>query len=312
MFSNNVFEYVIAQEEEAKRLDSFLSLKKELCLARSQVQRHIEDGFVKVNKVDAKSSYKLKTDDRVVIEIPPPKILEVAAEKIPLDIVFEDKDLIVINKPRGLVVHPAVGNYSGTLVNALLAHCRDLSGIGGVLRPGIVHRLDKDTSGLIVVAKSDLAHQALAKQFKSKEIFKQYLALVHGKPRPAEGIIESNVGRHPKHRKKMAIMGVGGREAITHYKVIEGYFFKEENYSLVELILKTGRTHQIRIHMNSIGHSIVGDPTYGHRREVFRLTGQLLHSAKLAFTHPRTEKYMEFSADIPEDMERILKILRKK
>ena len=307
-----MFEYVIAQEEEAKRLDSFLSLKKELGLTRSQVQRFIEDGFIKVNKVVAKSSHKLKTDDRVVIEIPPPKKLEVDAENIPLDIVFEDKDLIVINKPRGLVVHPAVGNYSGTLVNALLAHCQDLSGIGGVLRPGIVHRLDKDTSGLIVVAKSDLAHQALANQFKAKEIFKQYLALVHGKLKQAEGIIEANVGRHPRHRKRMAVMGVGGREATTQYKVINSFSFKEEDYSLVELILKTGRTHQIRIHMNSIGHSIVGDPAYGHRREVFRLTGQLLHSAKLGLTHPRTKKYMEFSADIPGDMERILKILQKK
>lgn len=307
-----MFEYVIAQEEEAKRLDSFLSLKKELGLTRSQVQRFIEDGFIKVNKVVAKSSHKLKTDDRVVIEIPPPKKLEVDAENIPLDIVFEDKDLIVINKPRSLVVHPAVGNYSGTLVNALLAHCQDLSGIGGVLRPGIVHRLDKDTSGLIVVAKSDLAHQALANQFKAKEIFKQYLALVHGKLKQAEGIIEANVGRHPRHRKRMAVMGVGGREAITQYKVINSFSFKEEDYSLVELILKTGRTHQIRIHMNSIGHSIVGDPAYGHRREVFRLTGQLLHSAKLGLTHPRTKKYMEFSADIPGDMERILKILQKK
>ncbi|OGB87860.1 RNA pseudouridine synthase [candidate division WOR-1 bacterium RIFCSPHIGHO2_02_FULL_45_12] len=312
MFSNKVFEYVIAQEEEAKRLDSFLSLKKELGLTRSQVQRFIEDGFIKVNKVVAKSSHKLKTDDRVVIEIPPPKKLEVDAENIPLDIVFEDKDLIVINKPRSLVVHPAVGNYSGTLVNALLAHCHNLSGIGGVLRPGIVHRLDKDTSGLIVVAKSDLAHQALANQFKAKEIFKQYLALVHGKLKQAEGIIEANVGRHPRHRKRMAVMGVGGREAITQYKVINSFSFKEEDYSLVELILKTGRTHQIRIHMNSIGHSIVGDPAYGHRREVFRLTGQLLHSAKLGLTHPRTKKYMEFSADIPGDMERILKILQKK
>ena len=307
-----MFEYVIAQEEEAKRLDSFLSLKKELGLTRSQVQRFIEDGFIKVNKVVAKSSHKLKTDDRVVIEIPPPKKLEVDAENIPLDIVFEDKDLIVINKPRSLVVHPAVGNYSGTLVNALLAHCHNLSGIGGVLRPGIVHRLDKDTSGLIVVAKSDLAHQALANQFKAKEIFKQYLALVHGKLQQAEGIIEANVGRHPRHRKRMAVMGVGGREAITQYKVINSFSFKEEDYSLVELILKTGRTHQIRIHMNSIGHSIVGDPAYGHRREVFRLTGQLLHSAKLGLTHPRTKKYMEFSADIPGDMERILKILQKK
>ena len=307
-----MFEYVIAREEEAKRLDSFLSLKKELGLTRSQVQRFIEDGFIKVNKVVAKSSHKLKTDDRVVIEIPPPKKLEVDAENIPLDIVFEDKDLIVINKPRSLVVHPAVGNYSGTLVNALLAHCHNLSGIGGVLRPGIVHRLDKDTSGLIVVAKSDLAHQALANQFKAKEIFKQYLALVHGKLKQAEGIIEANVGRHPRHRKRMAVMGVGGREAITQYKVINSFSFKEEDYSLVELILKTGRTHQIRIHMNSIGHSIVGDPAYGHRREVFRLTGQLLHSAKLGLTHPRTKKYMEFSADIPGDMERILKILQKK
>lgn len=310
------FEYIISAEEKAERLDHYLASKKEINLSRSQIHRLVEDGYVEVNKESPKPSYKIKTDDRIIITIPPPRKLEVNPENISLDIVFEDKDLIVVNKARGMVVHPAPGNYSGTLVNALLYHCKDLSGIGGILRPGIVHRLDKDTSGLLVVAKNDFAHQFLAKQFKAKQIFKQYVALVRGVIKQNGGVIEAKVGRHPKHRKKMAVIegtrdwgqGTKGREAITYYKVLERY----KKYMLVEVTLKTGRTHQIRVHMNYIGHSVVGDPTYGHRREEFKVSGQLLHATKLGFIHPRTGKYLEFEREMPKDMQEIVRELRMK
>lgn len=307
------FEYIISKEDPKERLDHYLALKKELELTRSQIQKLIKDGYVEVNKEIPKTHYRIKPDDRIVVSIPVPKELELKPENIPLDIVYEDKDLIVVNKPRGTVVHPAAGNNSGTLVNALLYHCKDLSGIGGVLRPGIVHRLDKNTSGLLVAAKNDFTHQGLAKQFKAKDVFKQYLALVHGEIKQEGGVIEAKVGRHPRHRKKMAVIGpfetkVKGREAITYYKVLERY----NNYSLVEITLKTGRTHQIRVHMTFIGHSVVGDPTYGHRREEFKVSGQLLHAAKLGFVHPRTGEYLEFSKKMPEDMEAVVRKLRGK
>jgi len=313
-FMSKEFEYIISEDETGERLDHYLAAKDEVRLSRSQVHRLIEDGFVKVNRKVPKSSYKLRVDDRVNLTIPPPKKLEVLPENIPLDIVYEDEDLVVVNKPRGMVVHPAAGNYSGTLVNALLYHCKDLSGIGGVLRPGVVHRLDKDTSGLLVIAKNDFTHQSLSRQFKAKQIFKQYVALVHGVMQQAEGTIESKIGRHPKHRKKMAVISsaetkVKGREALTHYKVVE----KFNNYTLVELILETGRTHQIRVHLTSIGHSIVGDPTYGHRREEFnKVNGQLLHAAKLGFIHPRTGEPVEFEREMPDDMRDVVKRLRGK
>ena len=307
------FEYIIAREEKGERLDHYLAGKKEIGRTRSQIHKLIEDGFVEVNKEVPKPSYKIKVDDRIQVSIPPPQKLEAKAENIPLHIVYEDNDLIVVDKPRGMVVHPAAGNYSGTLVNALLYHCKDLSGIGGVLRPGIVHRLDKDTSGLLVIAKNDLAHQALARQFKAKQIFKQYQALVHGVIQQEKGVIEAKIGRHPKHRKKMAIISasetkIKGREAVTHYKVLE----RLKNYTLVELDLKTGRTHQIRVHLTSFGHAVVGDPTYGHRREEFKVSGQLLHAAKLGFVHPRSGKYVEFHREMPEDMEEVVRKLRKK
>ncbi|MFH1576845.1 MAG: RluA family pseudouridine synthase [Candidatus Margulisiibacteriota bacterium] len=310
----NEFVYIISSEQKAERLDHFLAVQKEIALSRSQIHRLIDDGFVEVNKEIHKASYKLKPADRVVVRIPPPKKLEVEAENIPLDVVYEDEDLIVVNKPRGMVTHAAVGHYSGTLVNALLYHCKDLSGIGGDLRPGIVHRLDKDTSGLIVVAKSNLGHQSLAKQFMTRKVFKQYLALVHGVPKDEEGVIEAKIGRHPVQRKKMAVIGNGdqglggrAREAVTYYKVSE----KFKNYSLIEVTLGTGRTHQIRVHLTSLGHSIVGDPTYGHKKEEFKVNGQLLHAAKLGFFHPRTGEHLEFAKEMPKDMQEIVSRLRK-
>ncbi len=310
------FEYIITAEEKGERLDHYLAGKEEIGRTRSQIHRLIEEGFVEVNKEVPKPGYRIKADDRILVTLPPPVKAEVEPENIPLDIVHEDKDIIVVSKPRGMVVHPAAGNYSGTLVNALFYHCRDLSGIGGVLRPGIVHRLDKDTSGLMVIAKNDLAHQELARQFKAKKIFKQYLALVHGVIREEKGVIEAKVGRHPKHRKKMAVIrgagdevrGTRGREAVTHYKVLERF----DKYSLVELDLKTGRTHQIRVHLTSLGHSIVGDPTYGHRREEFPVSGQLLHAARLGFVHPGTGKYVEFERDMPQDMKSVISELQKR
>ncbi|MFC1571264.1 RluA family pseudouridine synthase [Candidatus Margulisiibacteriota bacterium] len=310
---NKIFEYIISADQKGERLDHFLASKDEIGFTRSQIKKLIESGFVEVNKETPKPHYKLKQDDRIIVTIPPPKKLEVSPEKIPLDVVFEDEDLIVVNKPRGMVVHPAAGNYSGTLVNALLYHCKDLSGIGGVLRPGIVHRLDKDTSGLIVAAKNDFAHLALAKQFKDKKVTKRYFALVHGVIKENQGKISGPIGRHPRHRKKMAVITgfashVKGREAITHFRVKERF----KNYTLVELTLETGRTHQIRVHLTSLDHAIVGDPLYGHRREEFRVSGQLLHAAELGFIHPRTGQQIESSSEIPEDMDRILRILREK
>jgi 23S rRNA pseudouridine1911/1915/1917 synthase len=307
------FEYIIAKDHMEDRLDHFLALKKEMGLTRSQIRRLIDDGYVEVNKEIPKASHKIKTDDRIVIKIPAPKKLEVLPENILLEIMYEDEDLVVVNKPRGMVVHPGAGRDSGTLVNALLYHCENLSGIGGVLRPGIVHRLDKDTSGLMVVAKNDFAHNALSRQFKARKVFKQYLALVHGVVNDDEGKIEGKIGRHPMHRKKMAIINtyearVKGREAVTFYRVLERF----KNYSLVEVTLKTGRMHQIRVHLTSIGHPIVGDPTYGHRREEYKTRGQLLHAAKIGFTHPRSGQYLEFFRDMPEDMASIVNELRKR
>ncbi len=307
------FEYIVSFDQRGERLDHFLASKTEIGLTRSQIQRLIRDGYIEVNREIPKASYKIKLDDRIIVSIPPPKKLEIQPENIPLDIAYEDEDLIVVNKPRGMVVHPAAGNYSGTLVNALLYHCKNLSGIGGVLRPGIVHRLDKNTSGLMLVAKNDFAHQGLAKQFKTREIKKQYLALVHGVIRQEKGIIEAKIGRHPKHRKKMAIVSsfetrTKGREAVSRFEVRERF----KNYTLVEISLETGRTHQIRVHLTSIGHSVVGDPSYGRRREELRVSGQLLHAERLGFVHPRTGRYLEFHREMPVDMKDAVKKLRRK
>ncbi|MEA3493766.1 MAG: RluA family pseudouridine synthase [Candidatus Margulisiibacteriota bacterium] len=300
-------EYIISDKQKGERIDHFLAMQKKVGITRSQAKKLIEDGFVEVNKEVTQPSYKLKVGDRVQVFIPEPKKLEAKAENIPLDIVYEDKDLIVVNKPRGTVVHPAAGNYSGTLVNALLHHCKDLSGIGGVLRPGIVHRLDKQTSGLIVVAKNDLTHQVLSKQFKNRKIKKHYIALVHGEIEGEGGLIDARIGRHPKSRKKMAVTGKG-RAAISYYKVLK----RAKKFTLVDVKLKTGRTHQIRVHMASIGHPLVGDPTYGHRKEDFETNGQMLHAKKLGFEHPGTKKFVQFEAELPKDMAELIRKLQVK
>jgi 23S rRNA pseudouridine1911/1915/1917 synthase len=310
---NSEFEIIVAPEQKGQRLDQFLSAQKELELSRSQIQKLIEEERIRVNQQTTRASYKIKPDDRIKVIIPPPKELSVKPEALPLAIVYEDDDLIVVNKPKGMVVHPAPGNYSGTLVNALLAHTARLASLGAPLRPGIVHRLDKDTSGLLVVAKTDRAYHSLVKQLKDRSVEKTYLALVHGAIKNDRGVIEARMGRHPVHRKKMAViesskcevLSSKSREAITIYKVIERF----KNYSLLEVKIKTGRTHQIRVHMSYIGHPVVGDQTYGKKKEEYPVNGQLLHAKQLAFIHPRTGEYIEFDSEMPDEMKEWIKKL---
>ncbi|WP_028992372.1 RluA family pseudouridine synthase [Thermoanaerobacter thermocopriae] len=304
----NIVDKVVLQgekEDEGKRIDVFLAA--ELDYTRSYIKKLIVDELVFVNGKTVKPSYKVKENDEVVVNIPEAEKIDVLPENIPLDILYEDDDIIVINKPQGMVVHPAPGNYSGTLVNALLYHCKNLSGINGILRPGIVHRLDKDTSGLMVVAKNDKAHISLSNQIKERSVFKKYVAIVEGVIKDEEGKIEAPIGRHPVDRKKMAVIE-DGRYALTLYKVLER--FKEN--TLIEAVIKTGRTHQIRVHMAFIGHPVVGDPVYGFKKQKFKLKGQALHSRVLGFIHPTKGVYMEFEAPLPEYFKKLIEILRNK
>jgi len=305
-------EFLIRQKSDKQRVDVFLS-RQDIKLSRSYIQKLIEEGKILVNDRETKPSYQLNLEDKITLNIPPPRKLEVTPENIPLDIVYEDADLLVVNKPRGMVTHPAVGNYSGTLVNALLYHCQDLSGIGGVMRPGIVHRLDKDTSGLLLVAKTDLAHQSLSRQFKDRTVKKIYVALVQGEIKAENGYIQAKIGRHPVNRKKFAVIKkpeLKSREALTFFKVLKRFSAKGgsasggKGYTLVELQLKTGRTHQIRVHMSHIGHPLVGDKTYGGKTELTKST--MLHAQTIGFIHPRTGKYMEFSRPMPADMQEVI------
>ncbi|MFA5183395.1 MAG: RluA family pseudouridine synthase [Syntrophales bacterium] len=302
-------EIIVPVGAEKERLDQFLAGLEDLGLSRSQLKELIDQGLVNLNGTPTKASYKLRAGDRITVEIPPPKELTTGPEAIPLDIVFEDQDLIVVNKPKNLVVHPAPGNYSGTLVNALLHHCGQLATLGAPLRPGIVHRLDKDTSGVIVIAKTDLAYRSLTKQIKDRTVEKTYLALVHGIPAAKEGTIEANIGRHPVNRQKMTVLDPAGstrsREAISHYRVIK----ELGKYALLEVKIKTGRTHQIRVHLSHLKHPIVGDQVYGKKNEELKAEGQLLHAYKLKFDHPRTGARVEFEAPMPAEMAEILKNL---
>jgi 23S rRNA pseudouridine1911/1915/1917 synthase len=273
--------------------------------SRRYVQRLIHSGHVVVNAEFCKANHKLRAGEVVDVTIPPPSPMEMAGESIPLEVLHEDADLIVINKPPGIVVHPAAGHRDGTLVNALLHHCAgQLSGIGGVERPGIVHRLDRDTSGCLVAAKTDVAHRALAEQFKSRNVSKQYLAIVTGTPRLARGRIESRIGRSVHNRKKMAVVSRGGREAITEYEVVRRF----ANASIIRCTLHTGRTHQIRVHLASLGHPILGDATYGRARHPLA-SRQMLHAEALAFDHPRDHKRLEIRAPLPQDMEQLIRAL---
>ncbi|MCI6693139.1 MULTISPECIES: RluA family pseudouridine synthase [unclassified Clostridium] len=288
------------------RIDKYLSCNIQ-GKSRSFIQGLIDSGSVIVNEKKIKSNYKLRDKDLVEVVMPEPIELDVKPEKLDLNIIYEDKDIIVLNKPQGVVVHPAPGNYSGTLVNGLLYHCNDLSGINGVIRPGIVHRIDKDTSGILVIAKNDDAHNALAEQFKEHSIKREYYALVEGKFNNLEGTIDKPLGRNKKDRLKMAIVE-DGKRAVTHYKVLEQY---NNNTSLIKCMLETGRTHQIRVHMSSIGHPLVGDPLYGSKKQKFKLNGQVLHAKTLGFIHPTSKKYMEFDSELPKYYLDLLNLLRK-
>ena len=296
---------VFTADRTDERLDLFL-VRRLPDLSRSYAQRLIADGQVTVDGTARKANYKLRGGEEIVCTMPPAEEIEICAEDIPLDILYEDADIIVVNKARGMVVHPAVGIYTGTLVNALLWHCHDLSGINGALRPGIVHRLDKDTSGVMVAAKNDMAHHYLARQIRDKDARREYRAIVHGNIVPRAGVITGDIGRHPTDRKKMAIVRENGKPATTHFEVLERF----GSYTYVSCRLETGRTHQIRVHMTSIGHPLVGDPKYTAKKNPFAIVGQALHSLTLSLTHPRTEAKMIFTAPLPTDMEEILHTLR--
>jgi 23S rRNA pseudouridine1911/1915/1917 synthase len=295
----------IRAQESGPRLDKFLAQALPN-LSRSFIQKLIAAGEVSVNGELPKASYSVQAGDDIIVRVPPPQALEVQAEPIPLEVVYEDADIVVVDKPAGMVVHPAHGHHSGTLVNALLGHCTDLSGIGGTLRPGIVHRLDKDTSGLLIVAKNDQAHRHLQRQFRTRHVSKTYLALVEGQPSAPSGVIDAPIGRDPKERKRMAVVPEG-REARTEYRVLEHF----AQHTLVEACPVTGRTHQIRIHFASIGHPIVGDRVYGYRKQRLPLKRHFLHAAHIAFDLPSSEEHMEFHSKLPQDLESLLEKLRR-
>lgn len=286
------------------RLDKFLSKELE-DISRTQIQDIIKSGKVLINDKVSKASTIIFENDIIQIEIPDPVEVEILAENIPLDIYYEDKDVIVVNKESGMVVHPAVGNYSGTLVNALMYHCKDLSGIGGVIRAGIVHRIDKETSGLLVSCKSDLAHKSLSEQFLNKSVKRKYYAVCYGEIGHNFGKIDAPIGRDPQNRQKMAVVE-GGKNAITHFKVLERF----NGFTLLELQLETGRTHQIRVHMSYIGYPVVGDPLYGPKKVIGK-NGQFLHAKTLGFIHPRTGEELEFDSPLPDFFEEFLEELRK-
>ncbi len=299
-----IYDFVVSENEVNIRIDKYIS-ERVPELSRSYIQHLIEDDFVTVNEKKCKSNYKCKLNDKVVVNAEEQKELDVVAENIPLDIVYEDDDIIIVNKPKNMVVHPACGHESGTLVNALLYHCGErLSTINGVIRPGIVHRIDRNTTGLLVVCKNDLAHRNLAEQLKAHSITRKYHAICYGIFREPEGTVDAPIGRHEKDRKKMAINHKNGRRAVTHYKVL-----KELNhqYSYIECTLETGRTHQIRVHMASIGHPILGDDVYGPKNPKIKdLEGQTLHAKVLGFVHPTTNQYVEFDSDLPEYFQKLI------
>lgn len=292
----------IIVEKGGNRIDKFLS-DSELDISRSSIVNLIESGNILVNEKLINKKYKLSVGDVIKIDIPDPTPYEAKAEDIPLDIVYEDDDLLVVNKKKGMVVHPAPGNYEGTLVNALLFHCKEsLSGINGVMRPGIVHRIDKDTSGLLIVAKNDFSHTLLAEQIKEHSFTREYEAVIFGNLKEENGTVDAPIGRNPNDRKKMCITQKNSKNAVTHYSVICRY----KGYTHIKCILETGRTHQIRVHMASLGHPVSGDLVYGVKNEKVDFSGQCLHARKIGFEHPRTGKYMEFSSDLPEYFKKFL------
>lgn len=296
-------EIIIIAKDTVSRLDKFISKNSDI--SRSYAAKLIEDGNVTVNSKTAQKKTKVAMGDEVRITLPEPEEIEAKPEDIPIDIVYEDDSVIVVNKPQGMVVHPAAGNMSSTLVNGLLYHC-NLSSINGAVRPGIVHRIDKDTSGLLVVAKTNEAHESLSEQLKERKALRKYQCIVNGNIKEDAGTVDKPIGRHPTDRKRMAIIE-GGREAVTHFKVLERF----GQFTLVECTLETGRTHQIRVHMQSLGHNIVGDPVYGVKKDREKGKGQLLHAKTIGFAHPKTGELMEFTSDLPEPFTAFLEKLRK-
>ena len=289
-------------EKGGERIDKYLSEQLE-DMTRSHIQKLIKENMVRVNGMAVKSNFKLSASDQIEVEIPELKEPDILPENIPLDILYEDQDILVVNKPKGMVVHPAPGHYTGTLVNAIMCHCKDnLSGINGVMRPGIVHRIDMDTTGSLLICKNDRAHQALAEQLKEHSITRKYHAIVHGRLKEDEGTIDKPIGRHPIDRKKMSVHCTNGREAITHYRVLKRF----QQFTYIECQLETGRTHQIRVHMSSIGHPILGDQIYGPAKCPYKLQGQTLHAKVLGITHPITGEYMEFDAPLPDYFQALL------
>ena len=286
---------IYVDEEDDERLDSYLAQELNQ-VSRTYIQKLIKEGLVLVNDLVRKPRYQVSEGDHIKVQIPKPKELEILAENILIDIVYEDEDIAIINKAKGMVVHPAPGNYSGTLVNALVYHMENLSTINGIIRPGIVHRLDKDTSGLLIIAKNDISHKFLSDKLKDRDIKREYIAICHGEFKVEKGTVNQPIARDPRDRKRMAINIKNGKEAITNYKVLDLY----SGYSLVEASLETGRTHQIRVHLSYLNHPIVGDHVYSNRKEDTKFNGQLLHARKLGFIHPRTREYMEFETEIPD------------
>ncbi len=299
-------EIKLISEESDLRIDAYISSKLDN-LSRSAVQKLISDNNITVNNKAINKNYKIKINDEIKVIMPPPQVLDVKAEDIELDIVYEDSDVAVINKPQGMVVHPAAGHYSGTLVNALMNNVEDLSSINGVLRPGIVHRLDKNTSGLLIIAKNDLSHSFLSNCLKEHSINRIYYALVEGVVKNDKGVINAPLGRSEKDRKKRCVTTKNSKEAITNYDVIKRY----KKYTLIKLKLETGRTHQIRVHMKHIGHPVVGDDVYGKEDKKFGLMGQLLHSKSIGFIHPTTKEYLEFDSELPDYFKKVLEKIEK-
>lgn len=297
--------YHVTQEEKGQRIDKYLSDKRD-DLSRAQIQTWIKEGYIQVNESQTKANYKVQVDDLITLTEKEPEVLDIQPENIPLEIIYQDKDVVVVNKPKGMVVHPSPGHPNGTLVNALMYHIDDLSGIHDVVRPGIVHRIDRDTSGLLMVAKNDHAHQSLAKQLKDKTVKRSYVALVHGDIPHEYGTIDAPIGRDTKDRQRMTVV-TGGKDAITHFEVLERI---GQQYTLVKCVLETGRTHQIRVHMRYIGFPLVGDPKYGHRKTL-ATEGQALHAQEIGFHHPTTNEWLSFEADPPKIFTETLENLRQ-
>lgn len=299
------FSYRVGMEDEDERIDKWIS-NTLTSLSRSYIQKLIKDNLLFVNDKPQKASYRIKVDDEIRFQVPDAAAPVIPAEDIPLNVLYEDSDLLIVDKPKGMVVHPAPGHYSGTLVNAVMFHCKNnLSGINGVMRPGIVHRIDRDTTGALIVCKNDAAHQHIASQLKLHSITRKYRAIVHGRLPLEEGSIDAPIGRDVKERKKMAVNFQNGKHAVTHYKVLKTY----KEYTYIECQLETGRTHQIRVHMASIGHPLLGDEVYGSRKTNFHLNGQTLHAMTIGFIHPSTEKYLEIEAPLPEYFQHLLSVL---